>query len=365
MKYLVWISRGIVGVLFVLSGLVKLNDPVGFSYKLEEYFSPAVLDVPFLLPWALGVALVVVIVEVLLGVLLLLGFAPKVTLWSLLGLTVFFTFLTFYSAYYNKVTDCGCFGDAIPLTPWQSFGKDVALLGLLSVLFVGRKHLKPLWRSSVNWVVSGLALLGCIGLGYAVLHHLPVVDFRPYAVGVNIVEGMQVPENAPKPVYTYAWRFTMAGKDTTVVTYGEYPAVQGTFVGVETTEVQKGYEPPIHDFTMEQQGENKADQLLENDKLVLVVAYDLAHSGTAYFGEIAALAAQAQEKGYTVVGLTASDEVAQAAVKITYGLNFDFYFTDEITLKTIVRANPGVVVVEQGTISQKVHYNDLEGLRLE
>lgn len=365
MKYLVWLSRGIVGLLFVLSGLVKLNDPVGFSYKLEEYFSQGVLDIPFLLPWALAIALVVVIIEVLLGVLLLLGFAPKVTVWSLLGLTVFFTFLTFYSAYFNTVTDCGCFGDAIPLTPWQSFTKDVLLLGFISVLCIGQKHLRPLWHSRVNWAVSGLALLGCIGLGYNVLHHLPVVDFRPYALGVNVVEDMQLPEGAPKPVYAYAWRFTVAERDTTVVTYGDYPAVQGTFVGVETTQVQKGYEPPIHDFTMERQGADKTAELLAHDRLVLVVAYDLAQSCAAYFGEIAELTIQAQAKGYTVVGLTASDEAAQAAVKTAYGLNFDFYFTDEITLKTMVRSNPGVLVVTQGTISQKVHYNDLEALRFE
>ncbi|MEM9650239.1 MAG: MauE/DoxX family redox-associated membrane protein, partial [Bacteroidota bacterium] len=116
MKYLVWISRIFVGVLFIISGLIKLNDPVGFSFKLEEYFSQGVLDLPFLMPWALGISIFVVIVEVLLGILLLIGFKPKFTVWSLLLMIIFFTFLTFYSAYFNKVTDCGCFGDAIKLT---------------------------------------------------------------------------------------------------------------------------------------------------------------------------------------------------------------------------------------------------------
>ena len=128
MKYLVGFSRVFVGVLFIISGLIKLNDPVGFSFKLEEYFSPSVLDLNFLMPYALLLAVVLVILEVLLGVFLLIGYLKKITIFSLLAMILFFTFLTFYSAYFNKVTDCGCFGDALKLTPWQSFNKDVVLL---------------------------------------------------------------------------------------------------------------------------------------------------------------------------------------------------------------------------------------------
>ncbi|NNC34033.1 MAG: DoxX family protein, partial [Croceitalea sp.] len=128
MKYLVAFSRIFVGVLFIISGLIKLNDPVGFSFKLEEYFSQGVLDLPIFMPYALAIAVIMVIIEVLLGVMLLIGFKPKFTVWSLLGMIVFFTFLTFYSAYFNKVTDCGCFGDAVKLTPWESFTKDIVLL---------------------------------------------------------------------------------------------------------------------------------------------------------------------------------------------------------------------------------------------
>ncbi|MDX1315001.1 MAG: DoxX family membrane protein, partial [Eudoraea sp.] len=125
MRYTVHFCRIVVGVLFIISGFIKLNDPVGFSFKLEEYFSQGVLDLPVFMPYALAISIFVVILEVILGVLLLLGFKRKITLWSLLGMIVFFTFLTFYSAVTGKVTDCGCFGDALKLTPWQSFYKDV------------------------------------------------------------------------------------------------------------------------------------------------------------------------------------------------------------------------------------------------
>lgn len=362
MKYLIWIIRTFTGLLFILSGLVKLNDPIGFSFKLEEYFSQSVLDLPFLMPWALTIALIVVIVEVLLGVMLLLGFKRKITLWSLLLMIVGFTFLTFYSAYFNKVTDCGCFGDAVKLTPWGSFTKDIVLLILISVLFLGEKHLQPLFSRKTNRIIGGATLLACSGLAHHVLHHLPVVDFRPYAIGANIIEGMRIPEDASKPVYEYTWQFRANDVDTLLVTYGDYPTVQGEFIGVTTTLIKEGYEPPIHDFTIERNGQDIAPELLTTEKLMMIVAYDLSKSCNKAFSNLTPIVKKAQDKGYTVVGLTASGLEAQNIVKTQHGLNIDFYFTDETVLKTIVRANPGVLVLEKGSIQQKVHHNDLHQL---
>jgi len=193
MKYLVGISRIIVGILFIISGLIKLNDPMGFSFKLEEYFSAGVLDLPFFEPYALAISIIVVIFEVLLGVMLLVGFKPKSTVWSLLLMIVFFTFLTFYSAYFNKVTDCGCFGDAIKLTPWESFTKDVILLVLIIILFIGRKHITSILGPSIKRILVAVALLLSAWYAYHVLNHLPVIDFRPYKIGANIEEGRAFP----------------------------------------------------------------------------------------------------------------------------------------------------------------------------
>ncbi|WP_127139135.1 BT_3928 family protein [Flagellimonas oceanensis] len=362
MKYLVWISRIIVGVLFIISGLIKLNDPMGFSFKLEEYFSPGVLDLPFLTPLALAISIFVVIVEVILGVLLLIGFKPKFTVWSLLLMIVFFTFLTFYSAYFNKVTDCGCFGDAIKLTPWESFTKDVILLVFILILFFGRKYITPLFSPKTNWIVGGVALLACVLFANHVLAHLPSVDFRPYKIGANIQEGMSVPEDAPKPIYEYAWRFKVDGEEQIYVTEGDYPTVDGEFVDVETTQIQAGYEPPIHDFTIEQEGQDYAAELLEEDKLVMVIAYDMAKSDLEAFEEVAEVTAKAKQKGYKVIGMSASSNDMANKIIDTYGLDFEFYFTDETTLKTIVRSNPAILVLSEGTIRQKVHYNDFDEL---
>ncbi|SDQ54030.1 BT_3928 family protein [Flagellimonas zhangzhouensis] len=362
MKYIVWISRIIVGVLFIISGWIKLNDPMGFSFKLEEYFSPGVLDLPFLTPIALGISIFVVIVEVILGILLLIGFKPKFTVWSLLLMIVFFTFLTFYSAYFNKVTDCGCFGDAVKLTPWESFTKDVILLVFILILFFGRKYITPLFTPKINWIIGGVALVACAWFANHVLNHLPTVDFRPYKIGANIQEGMSVPEGAAEPIYEYAWRFKVNGEDKIYTTAGEYPSVDGEFIDVETTEIQKGYEPPIHDFTIEQDGVDYAGKVLNLEKLMMVVAYDLKKSNYEAFKEIAEVAAKAKQNGYRVIGMSASSKEMTDELKVEYGLDFEFFFTDETTLKTIVRSNPAVLTLKKGTIQQKVHYNDLDKL---
>ena len=246
MKILVGFARIFVGVLFIFSGFIKLNDPLGFAYKLEEYFGADVLNLEFLIPYALVLSIFLVITEVLLGIMLLIGYARKFTLWSLLIMILFFTFLTFYSAYFNKVTDCGCFGDAIPLVPWESFIKDVILLVLILLLFFQREKIKPIFSSAHKWIVF-VSFIGCLIFGYYVLMHLPVFDFRAYQEGYNIKEKMTVPEDAPKDIFEYQWKFNVSGEEKIVTTNGIYPSVDGKFINVETKRIQQGYIPPIHD----------------------------------------------------------------------------------------------------------------------
>lgn len=365
MKYLVGVVRIFVGILFIISGFIKLNDPVGFSFKLEEYFSQGVLDLPFLTPYALAISILVVVVEVMVGVMLILGYKRKITVWTLLAMIIFFTFLTFYSAYFNKVTDCGCFGDAIKLTPWESFTKDVVLLILILIIYAGRKYITPLVKPHTVKAALMVSLLACIGYVYYVLNHLPVIDFRPYEIGKNIEEGMSVPENAPKAIFEYKWKFNVNGNEEIYITNGAYPTVDGEYIDVETKEMQAGYEPPVHDFTVEQEGEDFASSLLQEPKLVMVIAYDLRKSNLDVFKEIKSVVEKALKAGYKVIGMSASGPDQTTFLKKEYGLGFDFYFTDETTLKTIVRSNPGVLVLEKGTIKQKVHYNDLEDLKFD
>jgi len=363
MKYLVGFSRVVVGILFIISGFIKLNDPIGFSFKLQEYFSAGVLNLPFLEPHALKISIIVVIFEVLLGAMLLIGFKKKVTVWSLLIMIVFFTFLTFYSAYFNKVTDCGCFGDALKLTPWESFTKDIILLVLIVILFRGVDHIKSILSPLVKRIITAVVLIACIVFAIYVLRHLPALDFRPYKIGANIKAGMSVPKDAPKAIYDYEWKFKVNGEEKVIVTQGDYPTVAGEFIGVETTEVQKGYEPPIHDFTIEQDGEDFSADLLQEEKLMMVVAYDLRKSKEKAFVEIKEVTDVAIGAGYKVIAVSASSKEKTVEIVEKYDLNFEFYFTDEIALKTIVRSNPAVLILEKGTIKQKVHYNDVDELK--
>lgn len=362
MKYIVNLSRIIVGILFIISGAIKLNDPVGFSFKLEEYFAPDVLNLPFLAPYALGIALFLVVLEVMLGIMLLLGYKSKFTVWSLLLMIVFFTFLTFYSAYFNKVTDCGCFGDAIKLTPWESFSKDVVLLILILLLFFGRKYIKPLASPRIGLIGTVIALAACILFADHVLNHLPVIDFRPYKVGANIEEGMIIPEGAPKPIYEYSWKFDVDGSEKVIVTNGDYPSVDGEFISVDTKEIQKGYEPPIHDFTIEKGGEDYAEAMLAEDRLIMVIAYDLRKASPEGMEKLKGVTDKAIADGYKVIGMSASDEKLTLPAQKEYGLDFEFYFTDATTLKTIVRSNPGILKLHRGTIQQKLHFNDADEL---
>ena len=364
MKLLTHISRLFVGVLFIFSGLIKLNDPIGFSFKLEEYFSVTVLNIPFLEPYALAFAVFVVVYEVLLGVFLLIGYKPKFTLWNLLAMIVFFTFLTFYSAYFNKVTDCGCFGDAIKFTPWESFTKDIVLLVFIIILFLGAKYIKPIFNKLGLTVVSLLSFIFCFGLVYHVLMHLPVKDFRPYKIGDNIQQNMIIPDDAPAAIIEYNWKFNVNGAEKIITTNGSYPSVEGEYIGVDTEIIKEGYEAPIHDFSMEREGEDFTEYLLNEDRLIVFISYNLARAEKEGLQKLKATANQAIQKGYKVIGLTASGPEEQEQISKNYGLNFDFYFCDETALKTIIRSNPGILELNKGTVMQKLHWNDLEDLEL-
>lgn len=364
-KIAVQFSRIFVGILFILSGLIKLNDPVGMSYKLVEYFSEPVLNLPFFTPYALAIALFIVILETVLGVFLLLGYQRKYTLWSLLGLIVFFTFLTFYAAYFNKVSDCGCFGDALKLTPWQSFSKDVVLLVLILFIVLNSSFIKPVFRPNMEKVLAGGAVLLSCFMGYWVLNHLPFKDFRAYKVGTNISKAMEIPAGAPKSVVEMVFVYQVNGvnKNFTEKDLMNLPA-GATFVDRIDHVISEGYKPPVHDFSMELNGSDYKDELLQEPKLLVFVAYDLDKAATAGLQLLESLHQKALKKGYKVIAMTASDADLIAKTKKTYGCTFDFYFCDGTTLKTIERANPSIVVLHKGTIVQKVHYNDIDELQL-
>ncbi len=310
MKFLTYISRIIVGALFVFSGFVKLVDPIGSQYKFEEYFSESVLDMEFMIPFALAFSILLILVEIMLGVTLLLGFKSKLTVWSLLGISLIFLFLTWYSAYYNKVTDCGCFGDAIKLTPWETFYKNVILIALILILLLRVKDIKPFLSKKITTALIVVSFLSFSFITYHVLNYLPIIDFRAYAVGKNIPEGMEFPEDI-----------------------NELPAIQN--------------------FVLEGVQEDLTDQILAMDKVMLIIVSSIEKSDEKGFEVIKRVTDKAISKGYKVYGVTASFGDKLIVTQNKYNLLFNFLFGDETTLKTMIRANPGIMTLSKGTVTGK------------
>ncbi|PHQ57274.1 MAG: DoxX family protein [Lutibacter sp.] len=319
MKILIYISRLFVAITFIFSGFVKLVDPLGSSYKFQEYFSVDVLNLEFLIPYSLPFSIFLILAEIILGVMLLVGYLPKLTVWSLLGMMLFFLFLTWYSAYYDKVTDCGCFGDAVKLTPWETFYKNVILIIFIVALLVKVEMIKPLFGlNSAKWI-SFFSFIGFLSIIYYVLIHLPIIDFRPYAVGKNIPMGMEYINNE---------------------------------------------EPPIHDFFLESvEGLDLTEKVLTTEEVLLVVIYNIEKSDMQGFSKIKTITDNAISKGYLVYALSSSLNEEYAAIKNKFNLNFEVLFCDEVTLKTIIRANPGIVTLNKGTVTGKYNWIDAEDVK--
>jgi len=365
MNIITQISRLLVAVTFIFSGFVKLVDPLGSAYKFEEYFGADVLNLEFLVPYALQFSIILIIAELMLGVMLLIGFKHKLTVWSLFLITALFLFLTWYSAYFDKVTDCGCFGDAIKLTPWETFYKNIVLIVLIAYLIIRVYDIQPIISDIFVKRITIFSLLVFIFITYFVLRHLPIIDFRPYAIGKNIQEGMMIPEGAAKPVFEDTWIYNVDGEDKIFSTEEKPWNIEGaTFVDRKTKTIEEGYVPPIHDFTMERGEEDLTELLLAKERLMLIVAYDLQKADEKGLSEIADMTKTALQNGYTVYCFSASIEEDFIKLKNKYNFEFDLLFCDETTLKTIIRSNPGIVTLNKGTITGKWSWVDIDQIKM-
>ena len=484
MKLLANICRILVGSLFIVSGLIKANDPLGFSYKLEEYFENGALafrvrnmlgwdsfSLEFLMEYALTIAIIMCALEIILGFSLLFGTRIKITVISLLSLTILFFFLTLHTATcdptadYNQnttlavgspeytrmmtrieegnpidiieenekevvfqeklpvqcVTDCGCFGDAMKgslgrsLTPWESFNKDLILMILLIPVFLQRKKLKyNNLREDAIILIPAFALVGfyswvfdwyfpllfaALGVGgYMALKpliksvimqfvpivfitiislvliqytytHLPIRDYRAYAVGKNIPEQMVLPEGAEPDVYEniFFYKNKTTGK-VEEFTENNYPWDDENyeFSDRQTKLIKAGDHPAITDFTMigEDGNDYAQDYLNEPGYIFMVIAYDIRKTDLSTYKKINTFADQCNVDGNYVIGLTASLQGEVEKLKKEQQTNIDFFSCDAITLKTIVRANPGVVLIKEGNVLAKWSANQLPDYKI-
>ena len=362
MKILITIIRWIVGLLFIFSGLVKTIDPVGFAIKLEEYFAPDVLNLPFLIDYALPLSVFFVIFEVILGVLLILGIWKRFTLWSLILLIVFFSFLTFYSAYFNKVTDCGCFGDAIKLTPWQSFTKDIVLLVLILILIAGHRFIKPLFVRRFSLYIILASLLICGYIAFQGVYHLPIKDFRAYAIGKNIQESMKTAEelglDPPKIETQYHLKNKLNGQKVSLsqdayINDNQYWG-SGSPWEIEKMDnkvISEGYQPPITDLVIDcTDNGDMTYHYLNKPKLILVVTSVPSKASKEGLDRISRYVNELQGKDFEILSI-ASDNVVIGNLKNC--------LVDATVLKTMIRSNPGVLLLKHGTVIGKYNWRDL------
>ncbi len=367
-KNLVLFCRIAVGLLFIFSGLIKANDPLGFSYKLVEYFE--VFHITFLNGLALALAIFLCALEMLFGFALLIGARGKQVAWGLLLLIIFFTFLTFYSAAFKVVQSCGCFGDAIPLTPWQSFLKDLVLLLLIVYLFLNRNLIQPLFGKKTENGMLLLAALFSFGFGIYTYNFLPVIDFLPYKVGANLLEEMKVPVNAIPDEYEITYNLknkktgakrSMNNKD--YLKSGIWKDNTWEIVGEPTSVlIKKGFEAKIKDLNIsDAQGNDYTKELLNNPFYnLLVVAYNLDETNSDAINKINALSLNlTQNFNVRTVLLTSNSARDAEAFSKKHKLFMEIFYADGVPLKTIVRANPGVLLMKNGTVIGKWHYHNL------
>ena len=420
--FIEWTTRFILGSLFIVSGWVKANDLLGFSYKLEEYFSFNVLNLPFLEPYTLPISLLMCVLEIALGWMILGGWYVQLSSILLLGLGIFFGFLTFYSAYFDVVRDCGCFGDALKgsigrsLTPWESFAKDLILMILLIPILLKRKLIQPLRLKEMLWVFPiffvlmiglsyifswyGLLIFPLLGIifcfslhrwvqlqylaplfgmvsacvfGYITYNHLPVRDYLPYAIGKNINEERKTCQDLGLPCPEYGFMYTLRNSEGKLKKVNDRVYLAEKLwedqawqmqPEVESIVYTEGYTPAITDFELQDVQENVITQtILEAPKVFLFILYDLekTHLDVKLSKKMQIFWDGLIEKNISFYVVTANTKESFSVFLEQNNLNLPethWAFGDGVLLKTMVRSNPGLMYLERAKIVGKWHYND-------
>jgi uncharacterized membrane protein YphA (DoxX/SURF4 family) len=363
---LIWFCRISVGLLFIFSGLIKANDPLGFSYKLQEYFE--VFHITSLNNVALCFAILLCAMEMILGFALLIGVHKKLVAWGLLLIIIFFSFLTFYSAFFKVVQTCGCFGDAIPLTPWQSFSKDLILLLLIIVLFKNKEKISPVFSEETGERLLMVSMVLAVGFGCFTYSFSPIVDFLPYKIGANIPDEMKTPPGAMPDEFelTYSLKNKKSGEAKTMtdkeyIKSGIWKDTNWQVEGnPESRLVKKGFTPKIADLSIQDAQRNDyTKELLSNPFYSLViVAYDLNKTDTSAINRLNALAVNLTQNFNTRTILLTSNSAADATVFAKkHRLISEIFYADGVPLKSMVRANPGIILLKNGTIVNKWHFH--------
>ena len=365
MRILYTLSRYFVGILFIFSGAIKINDPVGTQIKLQEYFEVFSSDFSsifeLLVPFALFISVFLCTLEIIIGLALIMNYHMNLISRLTLSLIVFFTFLTFYSAYYNKVTDCGCFGDAIKLTPWESFYKDIILLFFSLIIYylqsklknqVGFFYLKIMDDKNIrNGIIIFITTI-CLIVSYTAINFLPFIDFRTYKIGNNIPQMM-----LPSEELKYSYIMEKDGRD---YEFENYP-LDNTFKFKEIKLLNPEAEPKITDYSLWNDDGDFTNESFKGNKL-FIIFHDVNKIGISnnnvseFINKVKILENGINFWVETII-ITSSDEKSIKKFKEKFDLNFKTVYGDATVLKTIIRSNPGFFLMRNGTVRGKWHFN--------
>ena len=355
------VCRLLLAATFILSGFIKAIDPLGTQYKLHDYLTAMSLDA--LVPsWATLVAAVILAaVEFALGMYMLFAIERRRTTRMVLVLMACLTALTVWIAAADPVEDCGCFGDAITLTNTQTLVKNIVLTACAAVTAVWPRSMPRLISKSNQWIVRNYTIVFVIATSTVCLYGLPMFDFRPYHVGADLRKGMEIPEGAQQPTFVTTFVLRKDGV-TREFTLDDYPDSTWQFVDSHTTQTSAGYVPPIHDFSIQTipGGDDITDSIVQSRGYTfLLIAPTLENADDSNFGEIDRIYEYAQDYGVPFYCLTASGGRGISRWRDITGAEYQFCHTDETTLKTIIRSNPGLVLIKDGVVIRKWSHNQL------
>ena len=355
-----YVARTVVGLTFILSGFVKAIDPLGTQYKIQDYLAaiPPSLSLPDMLTLLMSVSLS--LVEFTLGAFMLTAISRRVTARLTLLFMLAMTAVTVWIYIADPVKDCGCFGDALTLTNLETLLKNIVLLALAALVAWRPTHIGRLMSRSNQMLLGQMLMLTPVALSFWCLYDLPLIDFRPYHIGADIKAGMEIPEGAEQPVFDTTFIMEKDG-ERREFTLDNYPDSTWTFVDSKTVTVKEGYVPPIHDFSITAaDGEDITDMVLGREGYTfLLISPDLDKADDQNFGDIDQIYEFCQDNSIPFYCLTASTEKSQQHWQNITGAEYPFCMTDATTLKTMIRSNPGLMLLEKGVVRGKWSHNRL------
>ena len=355
-----YVARTVVGLTFILSGFVKAIDPLGTQYKIQDYLAaiPPSLSLPDMLTLLMSVSLSMV--EFTLGAFMLTAISRRLTARLTLLFMLVMTAVTVWIYIADPVKDCGCFGDALTLTNLETLLKNIVLLALAALVAWRPTHIGRLMSRSNQMLLGQMLMVTPVALSFWCLYDLPLIDFRPYHIGADIKAGMEIPEGAEQPVFDTTFIMEKDG-ERREFTLDNYPDSTWTFVDSKTVTVKEGYVPPIHDFSITAaDGEDITDMVLGREGYTfLLISPDLDKADDQNFGDIDQIYEFCQDNSIPFYCLTASTEKSQQHWQNITGAEYPFCMTDATTLKTMIRSNPGLMLLEKGVVRGKWSHNRL------